>query len=211
MSEEIELSRLRIAIVDDHNLVLEGFRSLLSRNGLTGVELFRSAAALTDVLRSRQYDIYIVDVELPDMDGFLLIDAIRKVWPEARIIVSTIHDELWTVRKLVARNVNAIVYKSLDMSLVMAAIHAVLTGEIYYCGEVDAALRMMESGVTHPSQREMEVLQTIADGLTSKEIAEKLFISENTVEAHRKSLFTKLEARNLADLVMKAIKRGYIK
>lgn len=125
--------------------------------------------------------------------------------------MSTIHDELWTVRKLAARNVNAIVYKSLDMSLVIAAIHAVLAGERYYCGEVEAALRMMENGVTHPSQRELEVLQTIADGLTSKEIAEKLFISENTVEAHRKNLFAKLEARNLADLVVKAIKRGYIK
>ncbi|MBP3511836.1 MAG: response regulator transcription factor [Prevotella sp.] len=210
MIENIELADLRIAVIDDHNLVLEGVRSLLARNGMMQVELFRSAAALTDVLRTRPYDIYIVDVELPDMDGFLLIDAIREVWPKARIIVSTIHDELWTVRKLVARNVDGIVYKSLDMSLVVDAIHDVLSGERYYCGEVQEALRIMDNGIDHPSQREMEVLNAIANGYTSKEIAARLFISENTVEAHRKSLFTKLEARNIADLVMKAIKRGYI-
>ncbi len=204
------MADLRIAVIDDHNLVLEGVRSLLARNGMMQVELFRSAAALTDVLRTRPYDIYIVDVELPDMDGFLLIDAIREVWPKARIIVSTIHDELWTVRKLVARNVDGIVYKSLDMSLVVDAIHDVLSGERYYCGEVQEALRIMDNGIDHPSQREMEVLNAIANGYTSKEIAARLFISENTVEAHRKSLFTKLEARNIADLVMKAIKRGYI-
>ena len=72
------------------------------------------------------------------------------------------------------------------------------------------ALGMMRNGIDHPSQREMDVLQAIAGGLTSKEIAQRLFISENTVEAHRKSLFQKLEARNIADLVMKAVKRGYI-
>ena len=210
MSENIDLSELRIAVVDDHNLVLEGFRSLLTRNGLRHVELFRSAAALTAILRTRTYDIYIIDVELPDMDGFLLIDAIREAWPSARIIVSTIHDELWTVRKLVARNVDAIVYKSLDMAHVMEAIRDVSCGEHYYCDEVMMALGMMRNGIDHPSQREMDVLQAIAGGLTSKEIAQRLFISENTVEAHRKSLFQKLEARNIADLVMKAVKRGYI-
>ena len=210
MSENIDLSELRIAVVDDHNLVLEGFRSLLTRNGLRHVELFRSAAALTDILRTRTYDIYIIDVELPDMDGFLLIDAIREAWPSARITVSTIHDELWTVRKLVARNVDAIVYKSLDMAHVMEAIRDVSCGEHYYCDEVMTALGMMRNGIDHPSQREMDVLQAIAGGLTSKEIAQRLFISENTVEAHRKSLFQKLEARNIADLVMMAVKRGYI-
>ena len=61
-----------------------------------------------------------------------------------------------------------------------------------------------------PSQREIDVMQAMAQGLTSKQIAEQLFISENTVEAHRKNLFIKLKARNIADLIVKAISRGYI-
>lgn len=210
MSENTDISELRIAVVDDHNLILEGFRSLLRRNGLQSVDLFRSAAAIIDILRTRPYDIYIVDVEMPDMDGYLLIDAIRDAWPESRIIVSTIHDELWTVRKLISRNVDAIVYKSLDMEHVIEAIRLVSSGKSYYCDEVKVTLNLMEDGIDHPSPREMDVLQGIAGGLTSREIAQQLYISENTVEAHRKSLFQKLKVRNIADLIMKAVKRGYI-
>lgn len=211
MNEKMDLSGLSIAVADDHRLILEGLRSLLAQDGIRDVALFRSAATLVDGLRTRVYHIYIIDLEMPDMDGFTLIDALREAHPEARIIVNTIHDELWTVRRLVACRVDGILFKSLDTSLVMEALRAVASGRHYYCEEVREALRMMEDkGVEHPSQREMEVLQAIADGLVSREIADKLFISENTVEAHRKSLFAKLNVRNIADLIVKAGKRGYL-
>lgn len=211
MNGKTDLSGLRIAVADDHHLILEGLRSLLAQNCISDVTLFRSASALVESLHTRAYHIYIVDLEMPDMDGFDLISAIRGARPGARIIVNTIHDELWTVRRLVAGHVNGILFKSLDTSLVLEAIRRVADGGMYYCEEVHEALQMMEErGMEHPSQREMEVLQAIADGLTSREIADKLFISENTVEAHRKNLFAKLNVRNIADLVMKAMKRGYL-
>lgn len=211
MSENIDLADLRIAVVDDHSLVLEGFRSLLRHNGICNVELFRSAAALVDILKSRPYDIYIIDVEMPDMDGYLLIEAIRNVWHDSRIIVSTIHDELWVLQKLMRYNVNAIVYKSVDMKHVIDAIRSVCNDEYYYCDEVKDILGLAKDEVCIPSSREMDVLQEIAKGHTSKEIATALCISENTVEAHRKSLFQKLKVRNLAHLIIKAVERGYIR
>lgn len=211
MNKKIDLPDLHIAVADDHQLMLEGLHSLLARNGITAVCLFRSAAELLGSLHAHSYHIYIVDLEMPDMDGFALIRAIRRVQPEARIIVNTIHDELWTVRRLVALQVDGILFKSLDAGLLMEAIRAIAGGGRYYCREVQAALDMMDAkGMEHPSQREMDVLRAISQGLTSREIADRLFISENTVEAHRKSLFTKLNVRNLADLVMKAIRRGYL-
>lgn len=210
MTEKNDLSELEIAIVDDHDLVLEGFRGLLNRNGLHNMELFHNAASLIGILPTHTFDIYIIDVELPDMDGFGLIDAIRRAHPSARIIISTIHDELWTVRKLVARQVDAIVYKSADPAYIIEAIRSVLYGCRYYCEEVKAVIDTLHNETAQPSQRELEVLKAIAGGLTSKEIARSLYISENTVEAHRKSLFLKFEARNIADLVMKAVRRGYI-
>lgn len=210
MTEKNDLSELEIAIVDDHDLVLEGFRGLLNRNGQHNMELFHNAASLIGILPTHTFDIYIIDVELPDMDGFGLIDAIRRAHPSARIIISTIHDELWTVRKLVARQVDAIVYKSADPAYIIEAIRSVLHGCRYYCEEVKAVIDTLHNETAQPSQRELEVLKAIAGGLTSKEIARSLYISENTVEAHRKSLFLKFEARNIADLVMKAVRRGYI-
>ena len=144
------------------------------------------------------------------MDGYLLIDAIRSVWHDSRIIVNTIHDELWTVRKLIARKVNAIVYKSVDMNHVIEAIRVVCNGETYFCEEVQDTIRVSRDTNNVPSMREMDVLQEIAKGHTSKEIADNLCISENTVEAHRKSLYQKLKVRNLAHLIMKAMEHGYI-
>lgn len=209
MDKKMNLQELSIAVADDHQLMLEGIGALLARNGIRNVALFRTAGQL--VAAARVYSIYMIDLEMPDMDGFALIDAIREAHPGARIIVNTIHDELWTVCRLVACRVDGILFKSLDSSLVMEALRAVAAGRPYYCEEVREALRMMEDkGVEHPSQREMEVLQAIAEGLVSREIADKLFISENTVEAHRKSLFAKLGVRNIADLVVKATKRGYL-
>lgn len=73
------------------------------------------------------------------------------------------------------------------------------------------ALSILDKGIDYPSQREMDVLQEISLGRTTKEIARKLFISVNTVEAHRKSLFIKLNAGNVTDLILKAVKLGYIK
>lgn len=211
MKQEQELAGLSIAVADDHQLMLEGIHALLAQNGINNVALFRTGAELLGSLSTRAYHIYIIDLEMPDMDGLTLIEAIRRERPKARIIVNTIHDELWTVCRLAAARVNGILLKSLDMSLVMDALRAVTGGRTYYCDEVRRALQMVEDrGLVHPSQREMEVLEAIADGLMSREIADRLYISENTVEAHRKSLFAKLGVRNIADLIVKAGKRGYL-
>lgn len=211
MENGIDLSKLSIAVADDHQLMLEGISGLLAKNGMHDVALFRTGADLVRSLRTRAYHIYMIDVEMPDMDGFALIHAIRDTWPEARIIVNTIHDELWTVRRLADAHVSGILLKSQDSSAVMETLCAVAAGRTCYCPEVCEALQLMEGrGMEHPSQREMEVLRAIADGLPSREIADRLYISENTVEAHRKSLFAKLGVRNLADLIVKAGKRGYL-
>lgn len=211
MNERTDLHDLSIAVTDDHQLMLDGLGGLLRRNGARDVALFRTAAELVDSLRTRAYHIYIMDIEMPDMDGFALIDAIRKARPQARIIVNTIHDELWTMCRLVAARVDGILFKSLDTELVIKALLAVAVGQTYYCEEVREAVRMMKDrGVEHPSPREMEVLRAIADGLVSREIADRLYISENTVEAHRKSLFAKLGVRNIADLIVKAGRLGYL-
>lgn len=211
MDKKIDLRELSVAVTDDHQLMLDGIRSLLTKNGVRDVALFRTGEELVQSLRERAYHIYIIDVEMPDMDGFELVDAIRRERPRAGIIVNTIHDELWTVCRLVAAQVDGILFKSLNTSLVVDALRAVASGRTYYCDEVRDALQMVEEkGVEHPSHREMEVLRAIADGQMSREIANSLCISENTVEAHRKSLFAKLGVRNIADLIVKTGKRGYL-
>lgn len=212
MSGKPLLPQMRIAVVDDHDLIREGAATILLNAGVGDVEMFGNARGLVERLDDGvSFDFYIIDLELPDLDGFVLIEMIRARINEARIIVSTVHDELWTLRKLLARNVDAIIYKSATGGEIIAAIREVMSGGRYYCEAVRDALASASDSSIHPTSRELEVLCQIAGGKTTKEIAAALFVSENTIEAHRKALFTKLKAVNVADLIVKAIEKGYLK
>lgn len=131
ISAAYRLRDLSVAIVDDHALVLEGFKSLLNKHGVNDVVTFSKAAELMDILPAHGFDIYIVDIGMPDVNGFVLIDAIRERYADARIIVNTIHEEIWLIRRMLDRGVNAILYKTTDFSRVIEAIVTVLNGERY--------------------------------------------------------------------------------
>ena len=211
-SNKSVFSKMKIAVVDDHELIREGINTILANNGSTGVEKFSTAMGLVSAMDAGQsFDFYIIDLELPDIDGFVLIEMIRARNPVAHIIVSTVHDEIWTLRKLLAREVNAIIYKSGDGNEIITAIDEIICGRKYYCEAVRKTLKAAGDSSLHPSTRELEVLYQIAQGKTSREIAAAMFVSENTVEAHRKSLFSKLGAVNGVDLIVKAISKGYLK
>lgn len=203
---------MKIAVVDDHQLIREGINTILINNGAICVDSYCTAMQLVSAVDAGQsYDFYILDIGLPDLDGFVLIEMIRARNPVAHIIISTIHDEIWTLRKLLTRDVNAIIYKSGDGNEIVTAIEEILEGHNYYCEAVRKVLNEAGDKSLHPSPRELEVLYQIAQGKTSREIATAMFVSENTVEAHRKSLFSKLGAVNVVDLVVKAIGKGYLK
>ena len=185
---------MSIAVIDDHDVVLEGLCGFLLKKGYPHVEAFHSANELLRRIPQQQYDIYIVDIELPDMNGGDFIDCIRAIHPAARIIVNTMHEEIWIV----------------NTTQMLAAIKAVSRGEQYFCQKFKRFATENNTKMEHPTKRENEVLQEIAKGKSTLEIASALYISENTVETHRQSLFKKLEAHNVAELMVKAIARGYI-
>ena len=200
-----------IAIVDDHEVVLEGLCSFLQKNGLRNVHAFRTADQLLAHLKKALFDLYIIDIELPDTNGSDFIDTIRMQHPNAHIIVNTMHEEVWVVKTLLEKQVDAVIYKSTDLSQLLHAIEAVRQGQQYFCPKFrSSSLNVVPPTEHHPSRREQDVLREIAKGLSTKEIAARLYISENTVETHRQSLFTKLQAHNMADLMVKAIAQGYI-
>ncbi|MDE5568584.1 MAG: response regulator transcription factor [Muribaculaceae bacterium] len=211
MTDRSALRKMKIAVVDDHELVREGLKAVLSKHGINDVEKFGTATELVAAIDGgKSFDFYIIDLELPDIDGFVLIEMIRARNASARIIVSTVHDEIWTLRKLLARDVNAVIYKSVDGIEVIDAMVDILTGKNYYCKGVRNALKEAADQSLHPTDRELEVLYQISQGKTSREIAAAMFVTDNTIEAHRKALFSKLGAVNVADLIVKAIERGYL-
>ena len=210
MDDKYKFEGISVAIIDDHELVLEGFRSFLIRSGIPDVEAFSKAQPLLDRVVSHPFTIYIVDVELADIEITKLIDQIRNLQPNAKIIVNTMHEEIWVVNKMTEKNVDGVMYKSGELHQLLEAISAVACGHKFFCKKFQRLRNSLQVQNQIPSERELEVLACIAKGYSTKEIAVKLFISENTVENHRKSLFRKLKANNMADLIVKSIAAGYI-
>ena len=209
-STKYMLENARIAVADCHDLVLLGMKGVLVRCGVKVVDMYKSGQDLLVAIEQQHYDLYILDIKFLDMETPVLVDAIRKRHPEARVLLNTMIQDLPMLRKLINKNVNGIIYRNRNSDDIIKAIENIFQGKTFLSREfkkmADESFLMQDQ----PSQREIDVMRAMARGFTSKEIAEYLFISENTVEAHRKNLFFKLKARNIADLIVKAISRGYI-
>lgn len=207
-----------IVIVDDHSLILEGLKSLLSSSfDGSRVYIAQNASQLLSLMKLYQFSVFIVDIELPDMDGFELIHIIKNQSPEAKIIVSTMHEEVWIVNKLKSPEINGVVLKTSAGIHIVDAVRTVLNGGTYYCPEFKKIYKEKEKSnsvadeqSSMPTVRELEILKAIAKGMNTHEISESLFISENTVEWHRKNLMLKFGARNATDLVVKALSKGFL-
>jgi len=208
--EKYKLEGISVAVIDDHEVVLEGYRSFLLKHGVGHVEAFPNATMLLERIQAHLFDIYIVDVELPDMDVSALIAGIRNQQPGARILVCTIHEEMWVVSRMVQDNVDGVMYKTSQLDQLMEALIAILDGQRFYCRKFRKAMDRLQLQNNVLTKREIEIVRAIARGLSTKEIAGQLFISENTVETHRQNIFYKLGVRNMAGLIVKAIAYGYL-
>ena len=206
-----------ILIVDDHPFIVEGLVHLIeSYPELKVVATANTGGHVIEQMSENEIDLYILDINLPDISGFDLIEAIRKKDNSAPIIIHTMHEEIWYVNRMIAMGVNGIVLKSSATSQMMEAIKKVLEGNVYTCERFAKVKEKLQSQLdlnnrkTKPTRREMQVLELIADGLNTCEIADKLEITENTVETFRKRLIQKFSAKNSIDLVVMAIERGFL-
>ena len=209
--------KAEMLVVDDHSLILEGICRLVGKiPEVVVTNAVTSGKEAAKLIAERDYDIYILDVGLPDISGFDLITQIRELNENARIIVNTMHEEVWIVNQLAQSGVNAIILKSSTVSELVNAIRSVLQGESYTCPRFASIYEKLYRNSSEilpkdkPTRREKDVLQAVAKGLNTHEIAKLLNISENTVETFRKRLINKFDAKNAIDMVMKALAQGWI-
>lgn len=211
-----ENRQIRVLLVDDHDLVLQGLKRILEF-AVPEIKMIcrassgKEALSLIDI---QPFELFLLDVELPDITGIDLIASIRKKQPKARIMVNTMHEEIWFVRSLLQCNPDAILFKSIDSRQVIDAVHAVLQGKKYFCPYVERVrmqLRSQEKSCKNElTLRELDVLKLLSEGKSTQEIARELCVSANTVDTHRRHLMEKLDARNVVDLVVIAISKGII-
>lgn len=203
-----------VLLTDNHALILQGLQSVIAKMLEIGkVCIASSGNEVLSMHGLQSFDLYFLDVELPEMENLTLLRQIRRSYPSARIIVSMMHGEPWVIKEALQLDLNGVVLKSGDVSELTKAVRVVLQGGRYFSQkfeEFELRLSKRKKGMTECStwltQREKDVLREIAAGMQTREIAERLHVSVNTVESHRKSLMLKLEARNAVELVVKAIR-----
>lgn len=212
-----EQTPLRVVLVDDHQLVREGIRLLLER--IDHVEVVGEASngeAAAALLETVQTDVVLLDVTLPGMDGFQLLDTIVLTCPDVRTIVLSMHRDEAHVRQAVHRGAAGYVVKDSAVEELEFALGAIARGGLYLSPAVaryasgDPGARASTQSVAHLTPRQHEILIMIAKGFTSQGIGHELRISVKTVETHRSSMMTRLRIHDVAGLVRLAVREGLV-
>src|SRR5512133_1003229 len=201
----------RILIVDDHPLLAGGLKSLLLDYKVCSVaDLAVSGKECTSKLRSAQYDLIMLDINLPDINGIVLCESLHKEFPEIKILALTGFSEFTCVDKMLKNGASGYILKNAMPEEIIKGIETVMAGEIFLCDEVDLLMKKEKDEHVFLTRRETDILRLITDGFTNEEIADKLFLSVETVKSYRKNLIFKLNAKNTAALVKMALEEKLI-
>ncbi len=197
--------RTRILIVDDHGIMLDGIELLLKQNkDLEIIAKTINANYALAYLRSEKVDLLITDYNMPEMSGLQLLKQAKKIHPGLKIIFLSMHDEQVIVQEVIQAGADGYILKKYAYQEIIQAIDVIKSGGQYWSPEIRkvmlSALRK-EDSLVELTDREMDILRLLVKELTSKEIAEKLFISERTIETHRKNLLRKTNSKSTVGLI----------
>lgn len=209
---------ISIAILDDHKMVIKGLESMLENSPT--VKIVGTYTTGEDMLKRLEVDnphILLLDINLPDHSGIELCNRVSKKNATIGIIALSNYDDTSFIKNMIRNGAKSYLLKNTEKQELITAIETVFRGEQYLPQKIKNALLNESFGLATSSyfipklsRREKEILNLISNELTTNEIAEKLFISNKTVESHRKNLLQKLNARNTAGLIKTAINKGLI-
>lgn len=216
------MAKSKLFLVEDHELVRKGVRSIITQEDSLEIiaEFDRANKAIDALDEGIIPNLILMDISMPEMTGLEAAKIIGEKYPEIQIIILSMHKDEEYVMEGLNFNISGYVVKDSVADEIVIAINKVMSGGKYFSREViDTALNsykeikkdQKKKEEVQLTKRELEVLIDISDGLKSQEIAEKLFISERTVEAHRGNIMKKLEAKNMAELIKKAMNLGLLK
>lgn len=208
-----------ILLVDDHKIIRDGLKLYFedSEQYEVSAEAENGQKALVH-LQNGDFDIVITDISMPEMDGISLTQTIKEQNPEQKVMALTMMGENQHIKHMLSAGVNGYILKNSDKGEIIKAIETILGGENYYSGEVTKIIMDSMSGKKKPTQRltletplttrEKEVLKLIVKEYSNQEIADELFISSRTVDAHKRNLLEKTGCKNVAGLVVYALEHN---
>jgi len=212
-------SSARILIIDDHQIVLDSLSLLLtSFDQIEVAGKFTDGKAAVEHYKTYGADLLITDMRMPTMSGVTLCREVRKINPDAMVLMLTMVEDARQIREAIKVGVNGYVLKMADADELLLAIRTILEGRRYFSEQVvvELAVGKDEAFTTKPGTfakltlRELEILRLVGKELSTNEIAEKLFISVPTVETHRRNLMQKIGAKSVVGLVLFAVKHDLL-
>lgn len=213
---------IKVLIVDDHQLMIEGLKSLLEdENDIAFEGGANSMQEAISFLNAKPIDVILMDINMPGSSGIEATLQIRELYPATKIIALTMHNDISIITRMIEAGATGYILKHTKMNEVIEAIRVVHNNQRYLGRDTQQVI--MDNLSSPPdtlepkeekkmvlSSRESEVLNLIAKELSNEQIAEKLFISERTVEAHRRNIFIKTKTKSIVGLMKYAIERGLI-
>ena len=213
-------NKIRVFLVDDHDMFREGVKLLLSgSNAAEVVGEARNGKEFLQQIEQTPTDVVLMDISMPEMDGIEATRQVHAILPNLKILALTMFGDEKYYYQMIQYGIKGFVLKSAGISELMKAISEVAAGQSFFSSEL---LYKLISGIQSAksvevkddaeklTKREVEVLKLIATGLSNDEIAAKLNISTTTVKTHRTSLLSKTQCNNTASLMMFAIKKKII-
>lgn len=206
---------IKVAITDDHPLLLEGLKNILGHSEtIDVVECFKNVSEMNAGLAKQEVDILLLDINLAETNSIELIKPLKKKYSSLQIIILSVHNEMPVINSTLAEGALGYIQKNASVSEILEGITTVYAGNRFLCSQTKAVLDKKStdglSRVPKLTRREKEILGEAAKGLTTNQMAEKLFISPHTVESHRKNLIEKFQTSNLSSAIKLAIEYGLI-
>ncbi|OYX82183.1 MAG: DNA-binding response regulator [Flavobacteriales bacterium 32-34-25] len=210
------MNKIKLIIADDHELFRNGLAELLRKHDdIKIVKSVGDGVEFMQLINSLfEADIVLLDITMPNMDGFQVLKELKTLNSTIKPIVISMHNDGNYIAKCAKMGAYGYLLKNTDEAELILAIRSVSNGKKYFSAEISEKMInfMSTQSISENvlSNKETEVLGLIAKGLTTKEIAEKLFVSSRTIETHRANILKKLEVKNTAELIKKAAKMNLI-
>lgn len=210
------MNEIKLIIADDHELFRNGLAELLRKHD--DIKIVKSVGDGLEFMEllNKQFeaDIVLLDITMPNMDGFQVLKELKSSNSDIKPIVISMHNDGNYIAKCAKMGAYGYLLKNTDEAELILAIRSVSSGKKYFSAEISEKMInfMSTQSISEDilSNKETEVLGLISKGLTTKEIAEKLFVSSRTIETHRANILKKLEVKNTAELIKKAAKMNLI-
>ncbi|WP_348824301.1 response regulator transcription factor [Flavobacterium aestuarii] len=212
------MENIRIIIADDHTMFLQGIVSLLeNEENISIIGKAQNGKEVCKILETTVPDVILLDISMPEMDGIEVTKFIKQQFSSVKILILSTHSNVQMIAKLIRIGVDGYLLKNAEKKELLHAINILKRGETYFSKDVSQKnednnykIKSENLQITQLSNREEEILVLIAQGFTGNEIAEKVNISLNTVNTHRKNLLSKVNVKNTAGLVKYAIEYGLL-